>query len=111
MILTVPGLNAPSAMNALRFPRFGARPIASENAAASPGSTATANLRRMLRRRGLTINTLAWCIHSSRSHVSQVLANKPGRGGQTRRKLAAMLLDAELALLGWDRQGKVLHGT
>jgi hypothetical protein len=53
--------------------------------------------------RGETVETLAVKIHSSRSHVNQVLANKPGRGGQTRKKLIPLLTDEEIAALGWEK--------
>lgn len=64
-----------------------------------------------LHERRLTVQELARRIHSGRAHVSQVLANKPGRGYRTRRKLADHLLSTELALLGWDALGQPLSPT
>ena len=104
-------MNAPSAMKPERFPLSGEQPTSSAKAGGSLSRTSMKTLRLMLRARGMDLKTLAWCIHSHRSHVAEVLYNKPGHGGQTRRKLAPLLLDAELALIGWDRTGKVLHGT
>lgn len=72
-------------------------------------------LHRLLHARGENTTTLAAKICSSRTHVGQVLNNDPGRGGQTRRKLAPLLTPEELALAGWDQAGNLLssvpHGT
>jgi len=59
--------------------------------------------------RGLNQERLAALIGSSRSHVCQVLLKKPGRGGKTRKKLAAHLNSYELTLLGWDEKGRPFH--
>jgi hypothetical protein len=65
-------------------------------------------LLRSLDTRGETAATLARRIQSSRSHVSQVLANKTGIGGHTRRKLAPLLTAEERALAGWDERGDLI---
>lgn len=59
-------------------------------------------LKDSFRRRRITQQQLADKIFSSRSHVSQVLNNKPGRGYQTRHKLAHYLTNEELQILGWN---------
>ncbi len=56
----------------------------------------------LLHERGMTVEKLAAAILSGRAHVTQVMANKPGRGGQTRRKLNPLLTTAERELLGWE---------
>jgi hypothetical protein len=56
---------------------------------------------RLLHARGLTTQRLALEIRSSRAHVTQVLNNIPGRGGQTRRKLRLLLTPAEILALDW----------
>ena len=63
-----------------------------------------------------TVEALAENISSSRAHVTQVLNNVPGRGHQTRRKLAR-LFKANftywrdlLLTLGWDENGNRLTG-
>jgi hypothetical protein len=61
----------------------------------------------LLHGRGLTVAGLAAQIHSSRAHVTEVLNNKPGRGGYTRAKLAPLLTPAERDTLGWDECGKL----
>lgn len=69
-------------------------------------------LHQAMKARGMDTKLLAILIDSSRTHVSQVLNNKPGRGGQTRRKLAEHLTPAELELAGWDRAGNIVpRGT
>lgn len=69
-------------------------------------------LHKSLHARGLNQTRLARLAHTGRSHVSEVLNNKPGHGGQTRKKLAQFLTESELALLGWDKEGNVVpHGT
>lgn len=55
-----------------------------------------------LKKRGLSIRALAKAIGSSRAHVSLVLNNAPGRGGQTRRKLAKLMTEEERGLAGWN---------
>lgn len=42
----------------------------------------------------------------SRCHLSEALANKPGRGGVVRVKVAKLLTDEELKALGWSEAGK-----
>jgi len=54
-----------------------------------------------LHARGLRVEDLARRIHSSRSHVNQVLNNVPGRGHYTRNKLKPLLTAEEIQLLGW----------
>jgi transcriptional regulator with XRE-family HTH domain len=63
----------------------------------------------LLHERGLTVAQLAAAIGSGRAHVTQVLAGVPGRGGQTRRKLARVLSARELGILGWDDAGETCH--
>lgn len=65
-----------------------------------------------------TIEKLATAISGNRGHVNDVLNNKPGHGGQTRRKLAALFQKdfpswrAMLATLGWDESGNLVpQGT
>jgi len=74
--------------------------------------------------RPYTVSMLAEAVRSERSHVTRVLNNTPplkgqrfgqGRGGRTRRKLAAFILcqfpvyaPAMLAALGWDRDGNLI---
>ena len=58
--------------------------------------------RRLIRARGETISGLARKSHCGRSHLSQVLRNRPGRGGHTRRKLRPFLTSAEVLALGWQ---------
>lgn len=72
------------------------------------GMHANWRVNKLLRHRGSGIKHLAELIGSSHAHVSQVMNNKPGRGGQTRRKLAALLTDRELALVGWGREGRLV---
>ncbi len=64
-----------------------------------------------LRLRCMTHAQLAEAIGSSRSHVSLVLSNTPGRGGKTRKKLARLLTSDERGLLGWDAHGNLLERT
>jgi hypothetical protein len=65
-----------------------------------------------------TVGKVAQAIYSNRAHVTEVLLNREGRGGNTRRKLVRFfkenfhnwkeLIDA----LGWDEAGnKVPQGT
>ncbi len=86
-------------------------------------------LEWLLRERGISQEKLARAICSSRPHVCQVMANRPGRGGQTRRKLCALKLDDVpgvaiidglsfteapalsdriLSELGWNRSGEIV---
>ena len=65
-------------------------------------------LHKALRAQGLTVTKLAEQFSIGRSHLSQVLANKPGRGGQTRRKIARYLPPVALQLLGWDVRGNLI---
>jgi hypothetical protein len=59
----------------------------------------------LLHERGLTVEQLAAQAQSGRCHVTQVLANKPGRGFLTRKRLAPLLTERERALLGWSAVG------
>jgi hypothetical protein len=84
--------------------------------------------QRLLQARGLTVQTLADALGTSRSHLSQVLANKPagpgqafgtGRGGRTRTRVIkyfqaqhAADLPGLLAVLGWNERGGIVpRGT
>lgn len=62
-------------------------------------------LLHSLHERGLSAEKIAAAIFSSRAHVCLVLRNTPGRGHQTRRKIAPLLTERERALLGWTAQG------
>lgn len=66
-----------------------------------------AEVHQSLRKNGLTVTALAARANVSRRHLGMVLANKPGRGKQVRRKVAPLLPDETLEILGWDRQGEV----
>ena len=52
--------------------------------------------------RGMTQTKLARLAGVGRCALSQVLANKPGRGKFTRRRLLPYLSHTEIALLGWE---------
>lgn len=56
---------------------------------------------KSLQARGLNQTSLAAAVNCSRSHLCQVLNNREGRGGQTRRKLFAHLTVDEITALGW----------
>jgi hypothetical protein len=60
-----------------------------------------------LHERGETVQSLAQKAGTGRCHATQVLANKPGRGHLTRRKLAPLLTFSELELLGWNLNGTI----
>jgi transcriptional regulator with XRE-family HTH domain len=62
---------------------------------------------KLLRERGLTVGALAERAGVSRPHLSLVLRNVPGRGGQVRRKVARHLVERELTALGWDVEGNL----
>ena len=62
----------------------------------------------LLHERGLTHKKIAAAIGSSRAHVCLVLRNTPGRGHQTRRKIAPLLTERERALLGWTASGQTM---
>lgn len=66
-------------------------------------------LLESLHRRGLTVEGLAQLARTGRCHATQVLANKPGRGFLTRRRLAPHLTPEERSLVGWSEAGDVLH--
>lgn len=72
-------------------------------------------IRNLLKRRGLNLTRLAALAGVSRTHLSEALAGKPGRGGINRRKIACHLTAEERAFLGWsadERMEKsVPHGT
>jgi transcriptional regulator with XRE-family HTH domain len=64
-----------------------------------------------LKERGVRLNGLAAAAQVSRPHLSAVLQNKPGRGAQVRRKVAKLLMEEELKILGWDKDGnKIAKG-
>jgi transcriptional regulator with XRE-family HTH domain len=67
-----------------------------------------ASIHELLKRSGWTVSRLAEAAGVSRCHLSEVLANTPGRGGIVRRKVAKFLKPAELAALGWDEKGKLV---
>ncbi len=65
-----------------------------------------------------TVEKVAEAIYSSRAHVTEVLNNKPGRGGKTRLKLVRFFKQNftfwrdMLAALGWDEDGGIVpQGT
>ncbi len=60
-------------------------------------------LRAMLRGRRMNFTKLAVAAGLGRSHVSQVLNGRPGRGGQSRRKLAKVMTEAENEAMGWGQ--------
>ncbi|MBI2950362.1 MAG: hypothetical protein HYY23_22265 [Verrucomicrobia bacterium] len=62
---------------------------------------------RLLAQSSWTVKKLAEQAGVSYRHLYEVLANKPGRGGQVRRKVAALLRPEELAALGWDANGNL----
>lgn len=62
------------------------------------------DFNKSLRARGLNQTSLAAAINCSRSHLCQVLNNRDGRGGQTRRKLWAYLTVEEIVSLGWQEE-------
>jgi hypothetical protein len=55
----------------------------------------------LLHARGLDTTMLAFFVGTSRAHLTEVLNNKPGHGGKTRRKLFPFILPEEAAALGW----------
>jgi len=59
-------------------------------------------LRALLRRRRMNFTKLAAAAGLGRSHVSQVLHGHPGRGGQSRRKLARVMTATERVVMGWE---------
>ena len=64
-----------------------------------------ATLKRLLSARRMNFTKLAAAAGLGRSHVSQVLHGHPGRGGQSRRKLAKVLTEAEREVMGWGQAG------
>jgi len=65
-----------------------------------------------------TVEKIAAAIYVNRSHLNDVLNNKPGHGGQTRPKVARFFKAnfeqsaAILQSLGWDGEGNIVpHGT
>lgn len=64
----------------------------------------------LLRSRRMTVGELARRIGAGRTHVQLVLSNVPGRGHQTRRKLAPHLTAEELRALGWGPDGSLVNG-
>lgn len=59
---------------------------------------------RSLHARGVTQTSLAAATGSGRAHLSEVLANKPGHGCFTRRRLFPFLTAKEVRLLGWQEE-------
>lgn len=59
---------------------------------------------RSLHARGLDQTKLAAMAGTGRSHLSEVLNNKPGHGHLTRRRLFPHLKPAEVELLGWGKE-------
>ncbi len=57
--------------------------------------------KQLLAARGESITSLARRALSSRGHVSQVIHQRPGRGGRTRHKLMQFLEPEECEALGW----------
>lgn len=62
-------------------------------------------VRLSFRARGMTLLKLARLIGLERhNHVSEVICNKAGHGGRTRRKLFPHLTPEEIRLLGWTTE-------
>lgn len=62
-------------------------------------------VRLSFRERGMTLQKLAGLIGLQRhNHVSEVICNKSGHGGRTRRKLFPHLTPEEIRLLGWTTE-------
>lgn len=59
-------------------------------------------IHRELHKRGMTQTKLALLAGVGRCSLSQVMANKPGRGKYTRRRLLPHLTHREVILLGWE---------
>lgn len=74
-----------------------------------PAYRINAALLASLHRRGLTVEKLARLAATGRCHATQVLANKPGRGFLTRRRMAPHLTSEERALIGWSASGDLVH--
>ena len=70
------------------------------------GQIARRHVIFMLRARGESVGKIAAAAGVSRAHLSLVLANRPGRGAQVRRKVAKLLSPAELSVLGWAAYGR-----
>jgi len=64
-------------------------------------------LHTSLKKRGLSFGKLAVLANVGRAHLSQVLANVPGRGFKTRHKLFLHLTEEEIGLLGWTEEYQV----
>jgi len=63
----------------------------------------------------LTVGKIAAAIYCNRAHLGEAINHKPGRGSQTRRKMAAYLLRAHpgqaaqlLKTLGWNELGEII---
>jgi len=65
-------------------------------------------LVQKLRQRGLSIGKLANLAGVTCAQASLTLNNTAGIGYRTRPKLAALMTEEELALVGWDKAGKQL---
>jgi hypothetical protein len=57
--------------------------------------------KRLLAARGESISSLARKARCGRSHLSQTVHQRPGRGGHTRHKLMQFLEPEECEALGW----------
>jgi hypothetical protein len=57
--------------------------------------------KKSLRERRMSVTKLAHLAVVGRSHLAQVLENRPGRGLYTRRRLFPHLTAKEVMLLGW----------
>lgn len=63
-------------------------------------------LIKSLHARGASVTKLARALSTSHAQISMVLNNTLGRGHLTRPKLAKLLTPDELALVGWDPEGR-----
>lgn len=79
----------------------------------------TARFKWLLSEQGHNQKSLAATLNCGLSHLNQVLNNHPGRGGQTRRKVAKWVAEScgeksaeMLKELGWDAAGNMVpQGT
>ena len=60
---------------------------------------------RSLHARGVTLDTLAEKLGTTKSQLSMVFNNQ--RGGHTRKHIVKYLTPAELSMLGWDEKGNL----
>lgn len=66
-------------------------------------------LVRSLRGRFGGLKALANELRMSRSHLSEVLMNRKGRGGIVRKKVAAIMTPEELHMAGWNADGTLME--